>query len=1075
MNKRQNLRSFHPAKKRKESEHQKETKNELRKKLIQYDKKRRSSFMGSLTRVPSFNNEGVDNEGIPIMLVDLFAELERKGIKQIIKASKEALDNGLRDILLGPHKTASESEIIYIIMKAFLSQRHKQKTLESVATSVPRILLAAFFELSDEVSDIVLAVYFLRLEEGWAAYSMLSFILLNRVAQAAISLAMGEPKLRSIEGLLGFKCITDTYRMIRDGPLAMAGSRNLTTMRTFSLSAGLACESIPQMMVQVIYIISTFNSSDKVEQWIIELFIAQIASILFSCLSAGLSLSSLAVDAALHFTIPGQEKHKSCFKFVPRDDKIRQTVVMVSITLMLGFHLILALFGFGTLFANNATLGTYILIGNCIIWNFLRYWVQDVGIYGLDFWFNKTVESSFVGIPAMCVASYMFTMVLPFFFSTGQYIFGCVPFTYSWISSLLIIIISIFVYLESLPLRITIAVILFFYGIAVIAFFQSIDEPWYEMLFTRKPSNWKECLRNELWYLPYHGSVDWGIEELNGDPGANHANHIASYRPCFLPWDKIEFWLISEKESFLESPPLWMTVQWFDNLTLEVKKKVWKEPGELDVLKERVYEVTNPMSFALKASRKIEQFLKKSLHDAKSLPNHKLRVFLQNLKSLNELGLEVYGQTWKERDKEDLVIELLKDTLVIMREKRKERDRQSERSFIAIICFLELLAEILVIANTICLFAEEKNYEGWIFLGALITSKLFQLFMLSYVEEVSLVTFLEVSSGARIITDTRRIMIYGFDNKINDGSRVEIGQLVTLRRLVSGLLQSTPQMIVNLFLMFSLVEHSGEIQTLFWIQMIFIGVTCMSLGISLGKFNHDMNMEFAFEKYYVSMKHSSRAMIVVPKHPVLSDRELRERIRKSVEERRQSFIKSFEGFLPRQKNSQKTLTDIVHVPPMLQALLKRADTLTLREITNEIASLDRDFLLDMFCDSSSTFGEKEYDDNVIVPVFLCAMLMQIMSRNQEERGKANVTRLLTSAFFEAADEVSDIAMSIIFLSDSGNMQWAAIMLMIFMALNRVSQAVIAISFRASLLDIVEGLLGIKVITDTYRLLKYGDK
>eukprot|EP00948_MAST-09A_sp_MAST-9A-sp1_P004173 g4173.t1 len=99
------------------------------------------------------------------------------------------------------------------------------------------------------------------------------------------------------------------------------------------------------------------------------------------------------------------------------------------------------------------------------------------------------------------------------------------------------------------------------------------------------------ALRDELWDIPLHGSTDWGIPELIGDHDANHAKHIQNYKVSDLPWKKIERWLRSKKAAFLEKPPLWMTAEWFDYLTPEVKRSVWSEPGELDELLTKVKEV----------------------------------------------------------------------------------------------------------------------------------------------------------------------------------------------------------------------------------------------------------------------------------------------------------------------------------------------------------------------------------------------------------------------------------------------------------------------------------------------------
>ncbi len=86
-------------------------------------------------------------------------------------------------------------------------------------------------------------------------------------------------------------------------------------------------------------------------------------------------------------------------------------------------------------------------------------------------------------------------------------------------------------------------------------------------------------------------SYSWGNEELIGDEDANFAMIISLYKSCDLPWDKIEKWLIEKKSAYLESPPLWMTADWFKHLTPKVKERVWTEPGELELLRNKVAEV----------------------------------------------------------------------------------------------------------------------------------------------------------------------------------------------------------------------------------------------------------------------------------------------------------------------------------------------------------------------------------------------------------------------------------------------------------------------------------------------------
>ena len=176
--------------------------------------------MGSLNAHPMIND--AEEKDIPDMLKKIFAKSEFLEIDEIIQESKLVLNNGLLDILLGPQGNASAEDVVLMILRAFLFERKKQRKKENITEGVPRILLAAFFELFDEVSDIILAGLFYADADNkrWAGHLMFTFMGLNRLVQGLFSLSSAESKWRVCEGFIGMKCITDTYRMIRDGPLA---------------------------------------------------------------------------------------------------------------------------------------------------------------------------------------------------------------------------------------------------------------------------------------------------------------------------------------------------------------------------------------------------------------------------------------------------------------------------------------------------------------------------------------------------------------------------------------------------------------------------------------------------------------------------------------------------------------------------------------------------------------------------------------------------------------------------------------------------------------------------------------
>eukprot|EP00948_MAST-09A_sp_MAST-9A-sp1_P003979 g3979.t1 len=549
----------------------------------------------------------------------------KRAVKDMTKAIKgnyghEYSQIGLRTTLrvnqdtkrkqIGASKLCPAEDIIFVIFQALLAKLDKQKERKHITEGVPRVLTAGFFELADEVSDVVLAGLFFSEGKEQAGLIMLTLIVLNRSCQAFVSFAMGETWQRVIEGFIGVKCLADTYRIVRDGPNVVVDTKG---------------------------------------------------------------------------TLP-------------------------------------------------------ILIINCAIWNALRYYFQDA------------------------------------------------------------------------------------------------------------------CLRDELWDMPHHASDAVKVPELFGDSDTCHGVHVILYRECFLPWDKVEKWLIEKKSAFSESPPIWMTVDWFDHLPSEVRERVWKNPKELEELKEKIDELSNPSDYALRASRKIQSYLRNNLDAAIMLADAKVMDFLKNLKSLTRLGEDVYGKDWKgsQRNKEELVIQIMKSVLIIIREKRREKEQKAEKSSIVLISALEVFAYIIGFVNLGLLFLTSKATEGYIFLFAILASRVIEYFVVAAVDECDPITIFEIFSGARILTDAHRIITHGSAARA-DGSSLSFGHTTALRRAISTLVQSTPQMVTNMYIIFSTLEHDGAIDGLFWVQVIFVFATCAFAGIAFGTFNHDLNSEFLFEKYFLSM------------------------------------------------------------------------------------------------------------------------------------------------------------------------------------------------------------------------------
>eukprot|EP00948_MAST-09A_sp_MAST-9A-sp1_P000250 g250.t1 len=440
-------------------------------------KRRRSSIVASfrpfVPEQPTKSGDILEVLAVPIFLKGLLecaASLSASEVQEEI-TSALAEDFARRIIELRYDNDGDDSDTFpAMVIGALIKHLRKEKESEREKGNMARTLIAAFFEICDEVSDIVLAILFAvdANDLQWAANLMFVFMGLNRFMCFLLSITFKEPFWRRFEALLGAKSITDTYRLVTQGADAWAGSINMVSMRTYVLGAGLALESLPQMMLQLTIVMSEMKGGTTNQG----ILVAQMASVLASCLSIGLSFGSLSID------------------------QIRS----------------------------------------------LKLWHPS----------------------------------------------GPILFTYAIASSITISVVSLIVYVPDVSMKILFGILAIAYLITVVIFLANIDENIFTFLFSTV--NWKETLRDELWDTG-HLSAFWGIPDLVGNHDANHAAHIARYRTCDLPWKKITSWLRSKKVAFLSSPPVWMTPEWFDNLTPEVKREVWTEPGELEALIDKVKRV----------------------------------------------------------------------------------------------------------------------------------------------------------------------------------------------------------------------------------------------------------------------------------------------------------------------------------------------------------------------------------------------------------------------------------------------------------------------------------------------------
>ena len=298
---------------------------------------------------------------------------------------------------------------------------------------------------------------------------MFIFMAINRAIGFIFSrFVFRDPVHNNVEALIGIKCITDTYRILFSTNESVS---ELLGRRIVYTGIGICFESLPQMVLQMTIVLTNIKNK-RLDSGLLA---AQIACVLSSCFAIGLSLGSANFDYALAVTIPGELKHPSMAKFLPRDDLFRQTLIYASMVVWYSLHVLIFGFGYSCLFA-FATLGISISIffGNMVLFTIIRYIVNNAGWRSLDVYSITNDNIRIITLPLYCVFVYIGTMSVPVCLWRFQNLMGTIPTTWAWISALLISSTSIFIFIDDVSVKTLFIIILVIYAINLVVFFTNI-------------------------------------------------------------------------------------------------------------------------------------------------------------------------------------------------------------------------------------------------------------------------------------------------------------------------------------------------------------------------------------------------------------------------------------------------------------------------------------------------------------------------------------------------------------------------------------------------------------------------
>eukprot|EP00948_MAST-09A_sp_MAST-9A-sp1_P001778 g1778.t1 len=285
----------------------------------------------------SYAKTSLGDLGVPVLLetfleqsvalskVDLAASIALMFEEDFVKVIIESND---------PHTAMHfPSMVITAIFKHVKRNQTKQKSIAG------NVALAAFFELCDELSDFILAILFAVNEKDfqYAAILMFVFMGMNRSLRSLMSFILGEPTQSIIEGIIGIRCITDTYRLMNG--CTVSGTIDLRISQMITLAIGLFCESFPQMLLQLILTLASLKASTGTQDF--GILAAQITSVLASCIALGFSFTTIAFE----YTKNNYHKRPSETKWYPYTDVFKEAILFVCSVVQSSLHVLLIALG----------------------------------------------------------------------------------------------------------------------------------------------------------------------------------------------------------------------------------------------------------------------------------------------------------------------------------------------------------------------------------------------------------------------------------------------------------------------------------------------------------------------------------------------------------------------------------------------------------------------------------------------------------------------------------------------------------------------------------------------------------
>eukprot|EP00948_MAST-09A_sp_MAST-9A-sp1_P002970 g2970.t1 len=230
----------------------------------------------------------------------------------------------------------------------------------------------------------------------------------------------------------------------------------------------------------------------------------------------------------------------------------------------------------------------------------------------------------------------------------------------------------------------------------------------------------------------------------------------------------------------------------------------------------------------------LQSYFDDILESCTAIAHADLAKFLESKVKLNEIWQSTYGTPWNptEENLKTLSQNFLQTcTLYIRAESIGRPDPRKVMRRFAVSVVTDICEFLSLVNIGLCFYWKEVS-AGWILLGCVILERILQTILCMTLERKSFTSFVASLLGVKTFLTSYFISYLGLLAEV-EGAKIDLFTSRILHKGISAIFFSTPQLILNSYMIFSKLNKASDIKTQMQIQFFFILAVSFSCGVSL--------------------------------------------------------------------------------------------------------------------------------------------------------------------------------------------------------------------------------------------------